>query len=84
MGLTMYKIKAQKNDDLHNSAEVFAPDFQIEGYGTEFEVAEAIKEAADYYAETWCADVFHDDAGLSTVYFDDGQYTCFWFSDMGV
>ena len=79
----MYKIKAQKNDELHNSAEVFAPDFEI-NYGTEFEAGEATVQAADDYAALWAADVFHDDAGLSTVYFDDGQYTCFWFTDIGV
>ena len=78
----MYKIKAQKNDELHNSAEVFAPDFELL-YGTEFEAAESIVLAADDYAATWAADVHHSE-GLSTVYFDDGQYTCFWFTDIGV
>jgi hypothetical protein len=79
----MYKVKAQKNDDHHNTAEVFKPGFVLD-YGTLFEVTEATIEAADDYAATWCADVFHDNTGLSTVYFDDGQYTCFWFSDLGV
>ena len=78
----MYRIKGQKNDDLNNTAEVFPPDF-IFDHGALFEAREAVTQAADDYAATWCADVFHAE-GLSTVYFDDGQYTCFWFSDMGV
>ena len=78
----MYRIKAQKNDELNTSAEVFQPDSQLE-YGTEFEAADATREAADDYAATWCADVYHAQA-LSTVYFDDGQYTCFQYSDIGV
>ena len=79
----MYLVKGQKNDELHTTAEIFLPDLELT-YGTEFEAAEATIKAADDYAATWCADVIHDSYGLSTVYFDDGQYSCFWFSDIGV
>ena len=78
----MYRIKGQKNDDLHTTAEVFPPDF-MHDYGSLGHVTDALVEVADDYAATWCAHVFHDDIGISTVYFDDGQYTCFWFSDIG-
>ena len=79
----MDRIKAQKNDEKQSTAEVFSPGFPID-YGTECEAAEAMQIAADDYAATWAADTYHNmELGLSTVYFDDGQYTCFWFSDIG-
>ena len=78
----MYRIKAQKNDERITTADVFPPDFEYE-YGTEFEAAEQTQMVADDYASLWCADVYHAE-GMSTVYFDDGQYTVFWFTDIGI
>lgn len=78
----MYIVRMQKNDDVSDCVECVAINDLYHEYETKEECKEAVIAAADDYAELWYANVFHDSCGLSTVYFDDGQYSCFQWSEL--